>query len=116
MLDRGNVCDPLDSFLDIDANSGLDVCLQGSVEWNGVPREADSILSALRTRRAGHGSRARARDLEGLSPGRLPLGRARRRRERPRGRGTKTCRVANFTGLYIVIQGSPSGSGMFPGG
>ena len=71
MLDRGNVCDPLDSFLDIDANSGLDVCLQGSVEWNGVPREADSILSALRTRRAGHGSRARAKP-RGREPGPIP--------------------------------------------
>ena len=81
----------------------------------GASRETDSIFSTLKGRPAGHGARVRA----SLATGNRSIPRRPSRtapRSALRGRRENGRPVEKKTQFYIVIQDSPSGSGMFPAG
>ena len=73
--------------------SGFHAALLGSAEWDGVPRETESIFSLCESAGPATGL-GQGRDPEGARPGRFPAGRAWRRRDRPGGRRAKTRRRA----------------------
>ena len=87
--------------------------LLGPAEPEGRPAKLTPFFSALRARRGGHGARARARLTIG-GPRSIPrLERRAAPRSAERGQRKNGPPVENNT-FQLVVQGSHSGSGMFP--